>query len=118
MLVILAAVSGNSVKMITSWFNPNYEGKTFHKILVIGVARNLEVRGDFEDGLAAQIARPGIETIPGNYILLRPDADAKLDLDYLRGQIRDNQIDAVVVSRLLKVDKKVIESAIQAGSSR
>ena len=57
--------------------------------------------------MAAQIARPGIETIPGNHILLRPDPDVKLDLDYLRGQIRDNHIDAVVVSRLLKVEKKV-----------
>ena len=46
-LVVLAAVNGKSVKMITSWFNPNYEGHTFHKILVIGVAQNLEVRADF-----------------------------------------------------------------------
>jgi hypothetical protein len=107
LLVILAAVSGKSVKMITSWFNPNYEGQTFHKILVIGVAQDLEVRADFEDGMAAQIARPGIEAIPGNHILLRPDPNVKLDLDYLRGQIRDNHIEAVVVSRLLKVDKKV-----------
>jgi hypothetical protein len=107
LLVGLVAISGKSVKMITSWFNPNYEGQTFHKILVIGVAHNLEVRADFEDGMAAQIARAGIETIPGNQILLRPDPDVKLDLDYLRGQIRDNHIDAVVVSRLLKVDKKV-----------
>src|SRR5215470_2563412 len=108
LLVILAAVSGKSVKMITSWFNPNYQGQTFHKILVIGVAQNLELRADFEDEMAAQIARPGIETIPGNHILLRPDPDVKLDLNYLRGQIRDNHIDAVVVSRLLNVDKKVI----------
>src|SRR4029077_13956899 len=107
LLVALAVISGKSVKMITSWFNPEYEGQTFHKILVIGVAQNLEVRADFEDEMAAQIARPGIETIPGNHILLRPDPNVKLDLDYLRGQVRDNQIDAVVVSRLLKVDKKV-----------
>jgi hypothetical protein len=107
LLAVLAGSSGKSVKMITSWFNPNYEGQTFHKILVIGVAQNLEVRADFEDEMAAQIARPGIETIPGNQILLRPDPKVKLDLDYLRGQIRDNHIDAVVVSRLLKVDKKV-----------
>ena len=107
LLVVLAAISGKSVKMISSWFNPNYEGQRFHKILVIGVAQNLEVRADFEDEMAAQIARPGIETIPGSHILLRPDPDVKLDLDYLRGQIRDNHIDAVVVSRLLKVDKKV-----------
>jgi hypothetical protein len=107
LLVALTAVSGKSVKIITSWFNPNYEGHTFHKILVLGVAQNLEVRADFEDGMAAQIARPGIEAIPGNHILLRPDPNVKLDLDYLRGQVRDNHIDAVVVSRLLKVDKKV-----------
>lgn len=108
LLAVLATVSGKSAKMISSWFNPNYEGKTFSKILVIGVAQNLEVRADFEDEMAAQIARPGIETIPGNHILLRPDPNVKLDLDYLRGQIRDNHIDAVVVSRLLKVEKKVI----------
>ncbi len=66
LLAVLAGTSGKSVKMITSWFNPNYEGKPFHKILVIGVAQNLEVRADFDDAMAAQIARPGIETIPGN----------------------------------------------------
>jgi hypothetical protein len=104
---VFVTSSAKSVKMVTSWFNENYKGQTFHKILVIGVAQNLEVRADFEDAMAAQIARPGIETIPGNHILLRPDPKANPDLDYLRGQIRDNHIDAVVVSRLLKVDKKV-----------
>ena len=110
-LIMSAAItvaSGKAVKMVTSWFNPKYEGQTFHTILVIGVARNPEVRADFEDQMAAQIARAGIHTIPGNQILLRPDPSAKLDLDYLREQIRANQIDGVVVSRLLKIDKKVI----------
>ena len=37
--------------------------------------------------MAAQIARPSIETIPGNQILLRTDPNVKLDLKYLRGQI-------------------------------
>src|SRR5260370_39369430 len=99
LLAVLAAIGGKSVKMISSWFNPNYEGQRFHKILVIGVAQNLEVRADFEDEMAAQIARPGIETIPGNHILLRPDPDVKLDLDYLRGQIRDNHIDADLTTK-------------------
>jgi hypothetical protein len=106
-LLALTAASGKSIKMVTSWFNPKYEGQTFHKVLVIGVAQDLEVRADFEDEMAAQIARPGIQTIPGNQILLRPDPKAKPDFDYLRAQIRSNNIDAVVVSRLLKVDRKV-----------
>src|SRR5499427_5738460 len=108
LLIALGAVSAKSIKIVTSWFNPKYQGQKFHKILVIGVAQNLEVRADFEDEMAYKIARPGIETIPGNHILLRPDPNAKPDFDYLRGQIRDNHIEAVVVSRLLKVDKKVI----------
>ena len=107
MLIGLAAVNAKSIRMVTTWFNPKYEGKAFHKILVVGVAQNLEVRADFEDEMAATIARRGIETIPGNQILLRPDPQAKPDLDALRAQIRDNHIDAVVVSRLLKIDKKV-----------
>ena len=107
LLTAFTAISAKSFKIVTSWFNPKYEGQAFHKVLVIGVAQNLEVRADFEDDMAAKIARPGLETIPGNQILLRPDPKAKPDLDYLRTQIRDNHIDAVVVSRLLKVDKKV-----------
>jgi hypothetical protein len=99
--------AGKSIKMVYSWFNPEYKASQFHKILVIGVAQDLEVRADFEDEMAARIARPGIQTIPGNQILLRPDPKAKPNLDYLREQIRSNQIDAVVVSRVLKVDKKV-----------
>jgi hypothetical protein len=107
LLLAFTAADGKAIKMVTSWFNPQYTGQTFHKILVIGVAQNLKVRADFEDEMAAQIARPGIQTIPGNQILLRPDPKAKPDLDYLREQIRANGIEAVVVSRLLKIDKKV-----------
>ena len=106
-LFALAAASGKSIKMVTSWFNPMYKGQKFHKILVIGVAQDLKVRADFEDEMAAQMVRPGIETIPGNQILLRPDPTVKPDFDYLRAQIGSNHIDAVVVSRLLKVNKKV-----------
>ena len=107
-LLALTAASGKSLKMVTSWFNPQYQGQKFHKILVIGVAQDLAVRADFEDKMAAQIARPGMETIPGNQILLRPDPNAKPAFDYLRAQINSNHVDAVVVSRLLSVDKKVI----------
>lgn len=107
-IFLLTVITTLSAKMVASWFNPKYKGRTFHRVLVIGVAENLEVRADFEDEMAFKIARSGIETIPGSRILLRPDPKAEPDLDYLRGQIRDNQIDAVIVSRLLKVDKKVI----------
>ena len=106
-LWFLTSASGKSLKVVTSWLNPQYEGKTFHKVLVIGVAQDTAVRADFEDKMAVQIARPGMETIPGNQILLRPDPHAKPDFDYLRAQINSNHVDAVIVSRLLRVERKV-----------
>jgi len=97
---------GKSTKLITSWKNPDYAGQRFHKILVIGMSNNPAIRADFEDALSLKIARNGLEAIPGNTILLRPGT-GKLDLDYIRAQVRENHIDAVVVSRLVKVDKNV-----------
>ncbi len=106
--LLVCVASAKSAKIVTSWFNPVYHGHTFRKVLVIGVAQDTAVRADFEDAMAAEIKRDATETIPGNQLLLRPDPAAKPDLDYLRKQIRDNGIDAVVVTRLLRVDKKVI----------
>jgi hypothetical protein len=37
---------------------------------------------------------------------LRPEG-TQLDMNYLKGQIRDNKIEAVIVSRLLKIENKV-----------
>ncbi len=106
--LLVCAATAKSAKIVTSWFNPEYHGQTFRKVLVIGVAQDTAVRADFEDAMAAEIKREAMETIPGNQILLRPDPAAKPDLDYLRKQIRENGIDAVVVTRLLRVNKKVI----------
>ena len=58
------------------------------------------------DALAAQLAATGVEAIPGNIILLRPEG-TQFDLNYLRTQIRENKIDAVVVSRLIKVENTI-----------
>ena len=107
--VILAGATlanGKSTKLVASWKNPQYSGPAFHRILVLGMSAKPGVRADFEDALSKLVAREGVEAIPGNTILLRPEG-TKLDLDYLKTQVREFKIDAVIVSRLLKVDKSV-----------
>jgi len=64
------------------------------------------VRADFEDALSALITQTGVEAVPGNTILLRPEG-TKLNLDYLKTQVNTFKIDSVVVSRLVKVDKNI-----------
>jgi hypothetical protein len=108
-LVLLAVTlsSGKSSKLVMSWKNPNHsQGKKFQRVLALGLSDKTGVRADFEDALAAQLAETGMETVPGNTILLRPEG-TQLDLDYLKTQIRENKIDAVVVSRLIKVENTV-----------
>jgi hypothetical protein len=106
-LGIVTLATGKSSKLVMSWKNPDYvRTKTFSRVLALGLSDKAEVRADFEDALAAHLAEIGLETVPGNTILLRPEG-SHLDLQYLRAQVRDHKIDAVVVSRLIKIDNTV-----------
>jgi hypothetical protein len=106
-LVAAALLFARSSKLITSWRNPSYAPtKKVHRVLAMGFSNKMEVRADFEDALAAELTSKGLEAIAGNTILLRPPG-TKLDLTYLREQVQANQIEAVVVSRLVKVDNSV-----------
>lgn len=102
----LSVVVFGSTKLVMSWKNPNYPEPHFKRILVLGMSDKTEVRANFEDALSGKISRPGIETIPGNQILLRPEG-TKVDLSYIKTQVRANQVDAVIVSRLVKIDKNM-----------
>lgn len=107
LLFAVALASGKSSKVVMSWKNPAYtHTKDFSRVLALGLSDKARIRADFEDSLAAQLAEAGLETIPGNTILLRPEG-SRLDLQYLRTQVRENKIDAAVVSRLIKVDNTV-----------
>ena len=103
MLAVATLATGKSTKLVASWKNPEYTGPRFHRILVLGMSANPGVRADFEDALSKLVARDGVEAIPGNTILLRPEG-TQLDLNYLKTQIKEFKIDAVIVSRLVKVE--------------
>ncbi len=105
-LSILPIANARAVKLLVSWKNPTYSGQKPHRLLVLGMSENPEVRADFEDDLSAAIARDGLEVVPGNTVLFRTHP-TELDPDYLEGQIRDFKIDAVLVSRLVKLEKKI-----------
>ena len=103
-LLSLVCVWAKSTKLVTSWKNPEYV--PFHRpyrVLTLGLSDKTSVRADFEDALATQVATAGVEGIPAHTLLLRPEG-TRFDLQYLRTQVRDNKIDAIAVSRLIKID--------------
>jgi hypothetical protein len=105
-LTAATLADGKSTKLVTSWKNPEYSGPAFHRILVLGMSAKPGVRADFEDALSKLVTRDGVEAVPGNTILLRPEG-SKLDINYLKSQVKEFGIDAVIVSRLVKVDKSI-----------
>ncbi len=105
-LAILPVANAAAAKLLVSWKNRAYSGQKPHRVLVLGMSGNPEIRADFEDDLSTAIKGDGLEAIPGNTIFFRPRS-GELDRDYLDGQIRDFKIDAVLVSRLVRVDKTV-----------
>jgi hypothetical protein len=105
-IVLVATLSapGKSSKLVMSWKSAaGVPVKRFHRVLALGLSDKTVIRADFEDALAAQLGSLGLETVPGNTILLRPEG-TQVDLNYLKAQIREHKIDAVVVSRLMKVE--------------
>ena len=84
-LVVLPVANAKGVKLLVRWRNSDYSGPKPHRILVIGMSENPEIRADFEDDLSSAIANDSLEAVPGNSILFRPHS-AELDPDYLKGQ--------------------------------
>jgi hypothetical protein len=99
---VVSLAAAKSSKVVMSWKNPGYvRTGPFSRVLALGLSDKASIRVDFEDALAAQLAETGVETIPANTILLRPEG-SQLDLEYLRTQVRENKLEAVVVSRLIR----------------
>ncbi len=106
-LCAITPASGKSAKLIMSWRKPGHVAAAKpYRVLALGLSEQTKIRADFEDALAAQLQATGVESIPGNTVLLRPEG-TQFDLQYLRTQVRENHIVAVVVSRLVRVDNSV-----------
>jgi hypothetical protein len=104
-LAVPVLLVASAPKMELSWKNPNYSGGHFTNILILALNGKAENRAEFEDELAAAIARPGIQATQSYVFLARPNA-TPIDLNDLKEVIREQQFDAIVVARLTKAEKK------------
>ena len=104
-ILALAAVGvayGSQLKF--QWRNANYKGGSFKNILVLAINGKAEARADFEDRMVQEMTRPGV-TVTQSYTLMpRPDA-TPINMNDLRGYVQDNKFDAVVASRIVKLDQ-------------
>jgi hypothetical protein len=110
-MLLIAYLAGSALlaiaapKLEVSWKNLNYAGGTFKNILVLALNGKAANRAEFEDELVAAITRPGGKAAPSYEFIARPDA-TPIDMNDLRGLVREQKFDAIVVARLTKRDTK------------
>lgn len=91
-----------STNFSQSYRNPGFEDVVFRRLLVIGVTADMESRQAFENALASAIAKEGGTAAPSYTIL--PDSE-QISEEQLYAVLVREEIDGVVLTRLLSVDK-------------
>ena len=95
LLMILTACA--TTKLSGTWKDESLSGKKFQKLLIIGAAKQQQVRELFEDEFIRQLEAQGVKAIP-SYTLI--PAEKMLDKETIVSHITENRIDAVLITRL------------------
>ena len=92
-----------STKIVNQWVSPDYTSPRFRKIMVIGVSKQASIRRTFEDEFVTQLKAAGVEAVP-SYLYI-PEDD-QVDESHLRAAVKQAGADAVIITRLVRVEKK------------
>ena len=92
-----------TTQIVNQWTNPDYVAPRFRRIMVIGVSKQPGIRRTFEDEFVAKLKALGVDAVPSyRYI---PE-DGQVDEARLQEVVKRANADAVVITRLVRVEKK------------
>ena len=102
--ILLIALNACATTELTgSWQDESIAGKKFQHILIIGAAKQPDIRKQFEDEFVSQLKAQNVKAIPSYTII---SADKMLDRNAISAQISDIGVDGVLVTRLTELKKK------------
>ena len=99
----LGAAGCGSTKLVHQWENPQYVPAPFSRILVIGVSRQPGLRRAFEDEFVTKLKAAGVDAVPS---YLHVPEDGPVDEARLHDAVRRANADGVMLTRLVRVEKK------------
>lgn len=94
----LVSCSMTKTTMTDIWQDDTYQGSHFNNILVIGAAERQMLRKAFEDEMVKGLQDEGNQITPSYEIL---PFDKMLDEETIRAKVKELQIDAVLITRIL-----------------
>lgn len=100
-LAVLASCATN--RLVTQQSNPEYVGKSFKTVMVVGVTEDEIVRRTFEDRVVALLGKRGAKGIPAYSVLKTRGTVEEADL---REAITRSGTEGVVITRVTRVDRE------------
>jgi hypothetical protein len=92
-----------ATKIVTEWSNPDYASPAFKKIMVIGVSKQPSIRRTFEDEFVNKLKATRVDAVPSYLYVLE---DERIDEARMDQVVRQANADAVIITRLVRVEKK------------
>jgi hypothetical protein len=109
-LLLLTSIlcSCASARLVESWRNPTVRAPRLQKVLVVSIAKKDSSRRVSEDILASELARRGVEAVPGYTLLPAGKSDAKA----LDEAVKHAAVQAVLTLQTVRVEQ---ETTVQPG---
>lgn len=99
LLITIIMTSCAPIKTLDVWQDPAHD-QPLQKVLLIAVAQNDIIRRQFENVLALQLAKKGVEGIASHKVL--PQAVADLDRETVIAKVEELGVQHVLVARSIK----------------
>jgi hypothetical protein len=102
-LVALALLTScASSRVVTQQTNPDYVGKSFKSVMVVGVTADEIVRRTFEDRVVALLGKRGVKGIPAYSVLSKR---GRVEEAELRQAVATSGAEGVLITRVTRVER-------------
>lgn len=105
-LVLAAFLWSCSTTMKYTWTKDNFEGKSFEKVLVLTLSKNLKSRTLFENTVVELLAKEGITATNGLKVITPVEDVKRLTEEEIEKRIKEGGYDAVLVTSLIDVNTR------------
>jgi hypothetical protein len=92
-----------------TWTKENFEGKSFDKVLVLTLSKNLKSRTLFENTVAELLTQEGITATNGLKVITPVEDVKKLTEEEIGKRIKDGEYDAVLITTLIDVNTRDVQ---------
>lgn len=106
-LLLLSGCS--TAKLVGTWKNPDHVIFDAYKVLVVGMAKDENVRMDFESKLVKKLEDKGVEAMRSIDIFdveFTTSQKSEEELSEVEEQLLDKDFDAILFTKILKADSK------------